>query len=1086
VRIRPRPFIVVSGITLLVLACLLAVLYYYWQHPTAIKSQIEKSVSVATGTSLTLGELSFSLSPLRVHAKDIKFSPGKTTGGFELTVPELVGHFSLSGPFGRKVLSIEKIDVTNPSLSVFSDLSFSPTIWKPTGSSYLGRIMKPLAAYFIFREIHFQAAEAVNGTIVFRSADEQAGLTQINARLSGNSQLEVSCAAEINVLSKKLRFLAPQIHFRTDPPDPKGAARSSTTTGQLDISAGSIQGPDSQVGDMRVRIPLAYDAEQRRLTFESATLVCEHLILKNSAGMETAVHGLQVDASGVVDLQANQLQVIQWHLIAGKLLEFRGNLGMGISPLRSITINRLDGRLVPRLIVPLASPYIGAKMKSLDLAGSVRLKGGVDGEKDEHQWTWRCDLDAGLSENPVSYVTGQERLSGRISGNLKAHGSVLNLDYSVRMTSEQTTFSGRGLKLEPFEAALAMSGKFPGLVLEELGARVPRAVVLLGKNEYAVNAVDIRLRNGQINLENGALFLPEIRFSSSLVKNVHASLTHRKEQTSLILEAKDSHLLEAVSTLKLLPSDWHVMAQDSLTVRAVFNPAGWGELDAKLEMVDVNFQDGKERCMGEKIRVVSEVNARIDSGNKKAAAEMRLEVDAGEILLDRFYMDFKENGLSVAGKGVYDAPKRSAQVSGLRLDLGNLLALELEGTLSHRASQPTLALFVKLPTTALSPLFRHFVSEPYKFEKPFLESLQVGGVIAADLAFRRAGKAWGVNGHSTWHDGALSFGDQDVSFGDIELDLPVWSGPAAPGKDMESLKGRLFIGSMSLPRLPNQSLVFPLVAEPGSLSVPSSTSIHFPVGRIQVGSIACKDIFSADRSVETSLVVDGVSIEPLLEKIWPGPVKGVMHGELGRISFLDNAIQSQGSVTADVFGGQIVVTDPGVASLFTAAPVLKLGIRLNNLSLAALTEGTSFGKIQGVLEGGVRDLEIVRGQPQRFDLWLETVQEKTVRQKISVEAVDNIARLGGGRSPFMGLAGRFVSLFREFSYKKIGVRSSLENDVFRINGTIKEGGVEYLVKRSGFSGVDVVNLNPDNRASFKDMVKRIKRIKSSRQGPVVK
>ena len=86
----------------------------------------------------------------------------------------------------------------------------------------------------------------------------------------------------------------------------------------------------------------------------------------------------------------------------------------------------------------------------------------------------------------------------------------------------------------------------------------------------------------------------------------------------------------------------------------------------------------------------------------------------------------------------------------------------------------------------------------------------------------------------------------------------------------------------------------------------------------------------------------------------------------------------------------------------------------------------------------------------------------------------------------MGLAGRFVSLFKEFPYKKIGVRSSLENDVFRINGTIKEGGLEYLVKRSGFSGVDVVNLNPDNRASFKDMVKRIKRIKSSGQGPVVK
>ena len=86
----------------------------------------------------------------------------------------------------------------------------------------------------------------------------------------------------------------------------------------------------------------------------------------------------------------------------------------------------------------------------------------------------------------------------------------------------------------------------------------------------------------------------------------------------------------------------------------------------------------------------------------------------------------------------------------------------------------------------------------------------------------------------------------------------------------------------------------------------------------------------------------------------------------------------------------------------------------------------------------------------------------------------------------MGLAGALVSLLGEFPYKKIGVRSSLENDVFRINGTIEERGMEYLVKRSGFSGVDVVNLNPDNRTSFKDMVKRIGRIKSSKQGSVVK
>jgi hypothetical protein len=69
--------------------------------------------------------------------------------------------------------------------------------------------------------------------------------------------------------------------------------------------------------------------------------------------------------------------------------------------------------------------------------------------------------------------------------------------------------------------------------------------------------------------------------------------------------------------------------------------------------------------------------------------------------------------------------------------------------------------------------------------------------------------------------------------------------------------------------------------------------------------------------------------------------------------------------------------------------------------------------------------------------------------------------------------------FKEFPYEKIGIRASLENDLFRINGTIKEGGKEYIVKRGGFSGVNVVNQNPDNRISFKDMVKRVKRVATS-------
>jgi hypothetical protein len=131
-------------------------------------------------------------------------------------------------------------------------------------------------------------------------------------------------------------------------------------------------------------------------------------------------------------------------------------------------------------------------------------------------------------------------------------------------------------------------------------------------------------------------------------------------------------------------------------------------------------------------------------------------------------------------------------------------------------------------------------------------------------------------------------------------------------------------------------------------------------------------------------------------------------------------------------------------------------------------------------------LEIAYGQPQAFDLLLETVKTEGVPQTISVKAVDNIAQIGGGASPFMGLAGYFASLFKNFPYTKIGIHASLQNDVFRINGTVKEGGTEYLVKRGSFSGINVVNQNPDNRVRFKDMVKRIKRVTDSDSGPVIK
>ena len=73
-----------------------------------------------------------------------------------------------------------------------------------------------------------------------------------------------------------------------------------------------------------------------------------------------------------------------------------------------------------------------------------------------------------------------------------------------------------------------------------------------------------------------------------------------------------------------------------------------------------------------------------------------------------------------------------------------------------------------------------------------------------------------------------------------------------------------------------------------------------------------------------------------------------------------------------------------------------------------------------------------------------------------------------------------TTFFREFAYEKIGFDCNLKNDVFTVRGLIHEDGVEYLVKRRLFTGINVINRNPDNRIGFSDMLERARRATGER------
>ena len=99
---------------------------------------------------------------------------------------------------------------------------------------------------------------------------------------------------------------------------------------------------------------------------------------------------------------------------------------------------------------------------------------------------------------------------------------------------------------------------------------------------------------------------------------------------------------------------------------------------------------------------------------------------------------------------------------------------------------------------------------------------------------------------------------------------------------------------------------------------------------------------------------------------------------------------------------------------------------------------------------------------------------------MSLKAVNSISLVSTGSAlSGMGLS-LMTTIFKEFSYEKIGFECGLKNDVFTVRGLIHEDGVEYLVRRRFFTGIDVVNGNPDNRIGFSDMVERAKRVTGER------
>jgi hypothetical protein len=209
-------------------------------------------------------------------------------------------------------------------------------------------------------------------------------------------------------------------------------------------------------------------------------------------------------------------------------------------------------------------------------------------------------------------------------------------------------------------------------------------------------------------------------------------------------------------------------------------------------------------------------------------------------------------------------------------------------------------------------------------------------------------------------------------------------------------------------------------------------------------------------------------------------LKGHVGGLLDPVAIGRERMTATGELTGDLFGGRLDIRHVTAERPFGAGREIGADVNVSLVDLERFSAALGVGRITGRLSGSLEGLRVAYGQPVAFHIKMESVPTKGVSQSVSLKAVNSISLVSTG-STLSGLGVSLVTtFFKEFPYEKIGFECNLKNDVFTVRGLIHEDGVEYLVKRSLFTGINVINANPDNRIGFTDMLDRAKRVTSER------
>ncbi len=819
-----------------------------------------------------------------------------------------------------------------------------------------------------------------------------------------------------------------------------------------------------------------------RLRMTRKNFQVEDLILTLAQGRVNAGAGgailhepirLNAAASATLDGREPRLEVRG--LDIGGLLTARGRLG---GPTLEKMAGTLDGE-IPRVerVRTWWAPLLPGSLAGMELAGGL---------------PWRLSLSNGIPERiltldllprDLGLSWASAGLDCRFGGSFQAAGSIdgwlhgkASLSGRVRGTGD---FRRPPLAMRRFRFDTSLDGTMAAPIL-------PGWILTAGAGEVLYEGRPLPL--GPLAIRGSARPVGD-SFRMENVEIRSGSLGRLTGQVAFRGGSVSGRLDEAT-----LPADNLVSLAQAVSGREWSGGSPTGEIGvaARLEPVEggtrgtasaalgrIGFTSQAGDVMGRNLAGTVDLEVLL-TRNPRMSADLVLR--GGEALWGTVYVDLARNPLALhvggtrAGPGEYGDLHLEGGMEGFGRLVIEGKALRAGETWRHQGR-------LALRDARLGPIFRTFLRDPLVPSHPDLAGLETEGAVGIDLSFSGAGIAADLEGTFRLRSGDLRRGAEPPLLSGLDIDLPVsYSlGTGNPGRPRPSDAGRWGRLRLSSVRLGGQELgplEMPAVLVPNHLYLGGTVEASLFGARLALRRLQVDEPLSPGILLRMAAELDDLDLSRIAGK--SPMLEGHLGGLLDPVTLGRERMTAAGALTGDLYGGRLDVARVTVERPFGAGREIGADLNVDRIDLERLSAALGVGRITGRLSGSIKGLRVAYGQPVAFDLTMESVPAKGVSQSVSLKAVNSISLMGTGSA----LTGMGVSLmatfFREFPYEKIGFECRLKNDVFAVRGLIHRNGVEYLVKRRLFTGIDVINGNPDNRIGFSDMLERAKRVTGER------